>query len=82
MGMIDGKISVVGKSVSDVAKKLVAKMLEVNEDGEMITIFKGADTKEDAADRLFNALEKKYPDFEIDLQNGEQPLYYYIISLE
>lgn len=82
MGMINGKISVVGKRVPDVAKKLVKKMVEMNEDAEIITVFKGEDIKDSQADTLFSALEDKYPEHEVDLQNGGQPLYYYIISVE
>jgi len=82
MGMIDGKISVVGKKVADVAKQLVDKMVSLNEDAEIITVFKGEDTKDSEAESLQKALEKKYPDHEVDLQTGGQPLYYYIISVE
>ena len=82
MGMIDGKISVVGKKVPDVTKKLIEKMTEMNEDAEIITVFKGEDIKDSQAQTLLKALEEKYGDYEIDLQNGGQPLYYYIISVE
>ncbi len=82
MGMIDGKISVVGKKVPDVAKELVKKMVALNEDAEIITVFKGEDIKDSTAGTLHKALEKQYPDFEVDLQTGGQPLYYYIISVE
>ena len=82
MGMIDGKISVVGKKVPDVTKQLVEKMTALNEDAEIITLFKGEDTKEADAESLHKALEKKYPNHEVDLQEGGQPLYYYIISVE
>ena len=82
MGMIDGKISVVGKKVPDVAKELVEKMVALNEDAEIITVFKGEDIKDSTAGTLHKALEKLYPDFEVDLQTGGQPLYYYIISVE
>ena len=82
MGMIDGKISVVGKKVPDVAKELVKKMVESNEDAEIITIFKGEEMKDSQAETFYKSLEKEYPDYEIDLQTGGQPLYYYIISVE
>ena len=82
MGMIDGKISVVGRKVPDVAKELVEKMVALNEDAEIITVFKGEDIKDSTAGTLHKALEKLYPDFEVDLQTGGQPLYYYIISVE
>jgi len=82
MGMIDGKISVVGKKVPEVAQELVKKMVELNDDAEIITIFKGEDTKETEAGKLFSAIEGEFPDHEIDLQTGGQPLYYYIISVE
>ena len=82
MGMIDGKISIVGKKVAKVAKDLVKKMVEMNEDSEIITIFKGEDTKEPDAKALHAVLEKGYSEHEVDLQVGGQPLYYYIISVE
>ena len=49
MGMIDGKISVVGKKVSKVAEELIEKMTAMNEDAEIITVFRGEDTKEKEA---------------------------------
>ncbi|MBN2878558.1 MAG: DAK2 domain-containing protein [Clostridia bacterium] len=82
MGMIDGKISVVGKKVSKVAEELIEKMSALNEDAEIITIFRGEDTKEKEAETLLASVKKKYPEHEVDLQTGGQPLYYYIISVE
>jgi len=82
MGMIDGKISVVGKDIKKVSEELIEKMVKENEDAEIITIFAGEDVKEPDAQILCKAIEKNYTEHEVDLQSGGQPLYYYIISVE
>lgn len=82
MGIIDGNISIVGNDISKVAKELIEKMLELSEDAEIITIYKGIDISEEQAQNLCDVLSDTYPDFDVDLQNGQQPVYYYILSIE
>jgi uncharacterized protein len=69
-----------GDKVETVVQQLVQKML--NDDFVNITLFYGIDVKEEDAQKLGEMLERKYPDKEIMVLNGGQPVYYYIISLE
>ena len=54
----------------------------MTEDAEVISIYYGADASEEKAEELASTLEEKYPDCEIEVNNGGQPIYYYIISVE
>ena len=80
MGLIDNKISCLGRSVPDVAREVVAQM--VTDESELITIFAGQDIKEEDAEALHASLEETYDMCDVSLHNGGQPLYYYIISVE
>ena len=52
------------------------------EDSEMISIYYGADITEEDAQKVADFIEENYPDCEVEVQNGGQPLYYYIVSIE
>ena len=54
----------------------------MNEDISLVTLFYGEDVKEEDAEKVQEAIEEKYPDIDIDVIKGDQPIYYYIISLE
>jgi dihydroxyacetone kinase-like predicted kinase len=54
----------------------------VTEDSSLITIFYGQDVSEDDAQALCDAFAELYPDCDVELQNGGQPLYYYLIAVE
>ena len=53
-----------------------------NEDSELISIYYGSDITEDDAQALCERIEKEYPDCDVELQYGGQPIYYYILSVE
>ncbi len=59
---------------------MVDSMME--EDLELISIYYGAETTEESAQKLKARIEEKYPSCDIELQYGGQPIYYYIISAE
>lgn len=80
IGIGDKQILAAGGSVAEVTKTLVEKM--VSEDSEIISLFYGADVTEEYAALLKQELEEKYPDFDVEMYPGGQPLYYYIISVE
>lgn len=80
LGMLGGNISVVSKDIMEGTKELIDNAID--EDSEMISIYYGSDVKEDDADELAQYIEEKYPDCEVEVQMGNQPLYYYIISVE
>ncbi len=80
MGIGDKTILSVGKEVTDVCKDMIAQL--VDEDSELISIYYGADVSEEAAQALGEAIEAEYPDVDVEVNNGGQPIYYYILSVE
>ncbi len=80
IGIGEKQILASGKDISFVTKELIAKL--VDEDNEIISLFYGDDVKESEAQELIDELEERYPDLDIELYHGGQPLYYYIISVE
>ena len=48
----------------------------------LITVYYGSDVTEEQAKALGDMLEEKYPDCDIEVQNGGQPLYYYLVAVE
>ena len=80
MGLIDGKIAVVGKTLQDTAKQMVAKML--NEDSEIVTIIYGADANEAEATTLSEAVSDLDDELEVEIHEGDQPVYPFVVSVE
>lgn len=80
MGVGDHSILAVGKDLDPVAEKTVDLM--VDEDSELISIYYGEDMTEDEAQVLCDKLIEKYPDCDVEMNYGGQPIYYYIISVE
>lgn len=80
MGIIDGDIQVVADSVEDAAEQSVEKMLD--DDSEIVTIIFGADTKEKAAKKLAKSVSAIDEDLEVEIHDGGQPLYPFLISVE
>ena len=80
MGIGDKGILAVGQDRAVVAKDTVAEMMD--EDAEIISIYYGADMSEEEAQKLTDALSEEYPDCEVELNMGGQPIYYYVISVE
>lgn len=80
LGLIEGKISEVGNDVCVVARRLLENL--VNDDSELITIFKGKDMKDNDISMFINEIEEKYSNLDVQYYNGDQPLYYMIMSVE
>lgn len=80
MGIGDKGILAVGAQREQVAIDTVAEMM--SDDAEIISIYYGADVSEKDADTLAAALEEAYPDCEVEVNMGGQPIYYYVISVE
>lgn len=80
MGIGDKGILAVGSGKEDVAVSTVEAMM--TDDAEVISIYYGSDASEEKAEDLAAMLEEKYPDCEVEVNNGGQPIYYYIISVE
>lgn len=82
IGLLDNVITKVGTSVDSVAVELLCSMIENKGEECMATIFYGEGADEDSAQAVADAVNEKYPDAEITLQYGGQPLYYYYFSVE
>ena len=80
IGIASKDIIYSGKTVFDVVTETVDKLMD--EDISLVTLFYGEDVKEEDAEEVREAIEEKYPDIDIDVIKGDQPIYYYIISLE
>ena len=80
MGIGDQGILAVGRGREEVAKATVEAMM--TDEAEVISIYYGADVPEEDAEKLAAAVEEKYPDCEVELSRGGQPIYYYIVSVE
>ena len=79
IGLDNKKIIAHGNDVGLVTIDLIEKL---RSDEEIITIYYGADVKEKDAEALRNIIEDKYPDCDVELHYGGQPIYYYYIALE
>ncbi len=80
MGMIGGTIAQVGSDMNQVARDLLASM--VNDETGMITVYYGADTEKEQAEALQESLEEIYEDLDVSLIYGGQPVYYYFLAVE
>ena len=80
MGIGDKGMLSVGQDMDEVTTQMVAAM--VDEDSELISIYYGSDVSEEAAEALSAKLEEAYPDCDVELQFGGQPIYYYVVSVE
>lgn len=79
MGLDNKKILSVGKDVSEITLKLIEKL---RSDEEMITLYYGKDVKEEEAEALASVIAEQYPDCDVEIHYGGQPIYYYYIALE
>jgi len=80
MGIGDSSILSVGRDMETVTKEMVAQM--VDEDSAIISVYYGEEVKEEDAQKLGADLEEQYPDCEVEVHCGGQPIYYYVISVE
>lgn len=80
MGIGDGKIVAVAEDVASAAKEMVAAMM--NDEAGLISIYSGEEVAEEDAEALCDTLSEQYPDCEVELNYGGQPIYYYVISIE
>lgn len=80
MGIGDHGLLAAGSDRLDVAKETIAQM--VDEESEVISIYYGADIDETEADELASEIEEEYPDCDVEVNCGGQPIYYYVISVE
>ena len=80
LAVADGDIKSVGQEIEDVVFQSIEKTK--NDDSEILSIYYGEDVSEEEAEALKEKLEDQFPEFEIDLYSGGQPIYYYVMSIE
>lgn len=80
MGIDDGGIKAVGTDIKEVVIELVKEMKD--DSSELLSVYYGSDVSEDDATSMEELLKEKYPDLEVELHTGNQPIYYYIVSVE
>ena len=80
MGIGDKSILSVGTDLKATTLEMVDAM--VDEDSAIVSIYFGSDSDEDSANELAAAIKEKYPDVEVEVNDGGQPIYYYVISVE
>ena len=80
MGIGDSGILAVGKDLEETTKELIANL--VDEDSELISIYYGEEVSEEEAEKFAEEIEELYPDVDVDIQFGGQPIYYYVLAIE
>ena len=80
MGIGDSSILAAGADMDEVIRDMMSKL--VDEESSFICVYYGADVREEDAQALGSCLEEAYPDCEVEIQNGGQPIYYSLISVE
>ena len=80
MGLGDGGLLAVGTEIKDTTMETIGSLMD--DDSEIISIYYGSDISEMDAQLLADEVAEKYPDCEVELNNGGQPIYYYIVSVE
>ena len=80
MGIGDKSILAVGKDLKQTTLEMVDAM--VDEDSAIVSIYFGSESSEEKAEEIASAIEEKYPDVEVEVNDGGQPIYYYVMSVE
>ena len=80
MGIGDKSILSVGKELEPTVLDMISQLID--EDSAILSIYYGEDMSEDSANEIAEKVEEKYPDVEVEVHFGGQPIYYYVISVE
>lgn len=80
LGMVDGKIVVSNPDMTTTLRETFAKMID--EDSEIITIYVGEEGNQELAEEISEYLESTYEDVEVEIHDGKQPVYPYLMSVE
>ena len=80
MGIGDHGILAVGTAIETTTKDMLAQL--VDEDSELISLYYGEDISDEEAEKFTAELEALYPDMDVDVHSGGQPIYYYVLSVE
>ena len=80
IGLHNGKIEFSGSSISEVVMEMMKNI--ITDEDELVTVYYGADVKEEDAKEIAESIEKEYDFCDVEYHSGGQPLYYYLISVE
>ena len=80
MGIGDKSILSIGTDLQETTKDMISKL--VDDEAELISIYYGSEATEEQAEEIVSYIEEEYPDLEVEVQMGGQPIYYYVISVE
>lgn len=80
LAVADGQIKGVGKDIEQVIVTAIENTID--DAAEILSVYYGADVSEEEASEIVSKLELQYPDLEIDMYSGGQPIYYYVFSIE
>ena len=82
MGIGDSGLLAVGKDIDSTLIEMLDEMMKENDEAELISVYYGEDVTEEDAEAVVAKIEEKYPDTDVELQPGGQPIYYYLVSVE
>lgn len=80
MAIGDHGMLAVEQDVPDAALKALDKLID--EESELVSLYYGAEVSEEEANELLEQAKERFPQVEVELQNGGQPVYYYLLSVE
>ncbi|MCR5053361.1 MAG: DAK2 domain-containing protein [Lachnospiraceae bacterium] len=80
MGIGDSGILSVSKNMTETFLSLLHEM--VDDDSAVLSIYYGKDAKKKEANALYEKAKEEFPELEVEFQNGGQPVYYYVVSVE
>lgn len=80
LGIAENKIEVIGEDIEKTTLDLLDKLID--EESEIVTLFFGEDITQETGEQLLDIITKRYDHIEVELHQGGQPLYYYLISVE
>ena len=80
MGIGDAGILSVGQDIAETTLEMLEQL--VDDDSELISLYYGQDVTEEEADAFTQEVEKLYPNIDVDVHCGGQPIYYYVLAVE
>lgn len=80
MGIGDSGMLAVGQNVNETVLETLKRLVE--DESELISVYFGEDVTEEDAEALVEKVQAAFPDCEVELNDGGQPIYYYLLSVE
>ena len=80
MGIGDSGMLAVGQNVNETVLETLKRMVE--DESELISVYFGEDVTEEDAEAIVEKVQTAFPNCEVELNDGGQPIYYYLLSVE